>query len=342
MPVLHTFRNNLIVGATTLALTAWLAAASAADGPRFDLPVDCEIGTECMVQNYVDEDPGAGSQDFTCGRLTYDGHKGTDIRIPSLASMAAGVAVVAAAPGTVLRLRDGMRDVNVRDIGQAAIADREAGNSVIIDHGGGWHTQYGHMREGSIAVNQGDKVVSGQKLGLIGLSGNTEFPHVHFEVRYKDRIVDPYMGLQEEFDCRATPRPLWSEAAAEALAYRPSGLLGAGFAPRKPEPDEIEAGTLTAKKLRADAQALLFWVQIYGLQAGDRESLRITGPRGGVVVENTEQAEKPKAQSYRFVGKKKPAEGWPPGTYRGEYKLIRAVDGQGIAVVETTREVEIE
>ncbi len=342
MPFNPVLCKYLVLGAAGTAVVSWLSAASAADGPRFDLPVDCEIGPECMVQNYVDQDPSAGSQDFTCGRLTYDGHKGTDIRIPNLAAMEQGVAVVAAAPGTVLRLRDGMRDVNVNEIGQAAVANREAGNSVIVDHGDGWQTQYGHMREGSIAVDEGDKVEAGRKLGLIGLSGNTEFPHVHFEVRLDGKTVDPFMGVQDSFGCRETPRPLWNDETAEALAYRSSGLLQAGFAPRKPESGEIEAGKLTAKTLRADSQALLFWVQIYGLQAGDRESMRIVGPRGGTVVENTEPAEKPKAQSYRFVGKKKPSGGWPPGTYRGEYKLIRAVDGTDTVVIETTREVELQ
>ena len=48
------------------------------------LPVDCEIGKTCFVQNYVDHDPGPGKQDFQCRAMTYDGHEGTDFRVLSL------------------------------------------------------------------------------------------------------------------------------------------------------------------------------------------------------------------------------------------------------------------
>ena len=45
------------------------------------LPVDCEPGVDCWVLNYVDADAGPGRADFACGRMTYDGHKGTDIAL---------------------------------------------------------------------------------------------------------------------------------------------------------------------------------------------------------------------------------------------------------------------
>src|SRR5262245_25861542 len=101
-------------------------------GIRFDVPVACPADAGCVVRNFVDEDPGPGAADYRCGALTYDGHKGTDIRVPDGAAMAKGIAVLAAAPGKVLRLRDGMEDVSIRVTGADAVQDREAGNSVII------------------------------------------------------------------------------------------------------------------------------------------------------------------------------------------------------------------
>ena len=108
--------------------------------------------------------------------------------------MAKGVQVLAAAAGTVLRLRDGMDDVSIRVTGADAVKDREAGNSLIIDHGNGWETQYGHLRKGSIIVKPGQTVTAGQPIALMGLSGNTEFTHTHFEVRHNGKPVDPYTG----------------------------------------------------------------------------------------------------------------------------------------------------
>ena len=73
------------------ALIGALAAFPAAGAPTFSLPVDCTLGESCFIQNYVDQDPGPRAQDFTCGPLTYDGHKGTDFALPSTEIMAQGV-----------------------------------------------------------------------------------------------------------------------------------------------------------------------------------------------------------------------------------------------------------
>src|SRR4051812_25240187 len=81
---------------------------------RIGLPVECALGSLCSVQNYVDLDPGPGRLDPGCGRLTYDGHDGTDIRVRDLVAMRAGVNVVAAAAGVVKATRDGMADVSIR------------------------------------------------------------------------------------------------------------------------------------------------------------------------------------------------------------------------------------
>ena len=108
--------------AIVLGLVLLVAAAKAEDLPSFGLPIRCSLGTDCWVQNYVDHDSGPGAADFTCGHLTYDGHNGTDIRLADYAAMRRGVPVLAAAAGTVLRIREGMDDVNVDKIGRAALA----------------------------------------------------------------------------------------------------------------------------------------------------------------------------------------------------------------------------
>jgi hypothetical protein len=65
------------------------------------------------VVNYVDTDAAPERfADFRCGRRTYDGHDGTDFAVRDQLAMEQGVKVLAAADGTVLRLRDGIRDGN--------------------------------------------------------------------------------------------------------------------------------------------------------------------------------------------------------------------------------------
>lgn len=63
------------------------------------------------------------------------------------------------------------------------------GNFVVIAHGGGVETLYGHLLE--TLANVGDKVVRGQVIGLEGSSGFSTGPHVHFELRLNGQVIDP-------------------------------------------------------------------------------------------------------------------------------------------------------
>ena len=212
-----------------LALAFFCAAAPLAAQPLLQLPLDCDIGRSCFVQNYVDADPGPGASDFRCGTRSYNDHDGTDIRVRTLAQQQAGVAVLAAAAGRVAGRRDGMADISVREGGREAIAGRECGNGVTLDHGDGWQTQYCHMARGSVTVKVGDTVAAGQRLGSVGISGMTEYPHLHFTVRQGAQTVDPFAFGAPAGACGAG-QSLWAPEVAVALAYQERSVLNTGFA----------------------------------------------------------------------------------------------------------------
>ncbi|NJM50179.1 MAG: LysM peptidoglycan-binding domain-containing M23 family metallopeptidase [Sphingomonadales bacterium] len=67
------------------------------------------------------------------------------------------------------------------------------GGLVLVDHGGGWVTAYGHL--GELTVVRGDKVKAGQKLGSVGATGYVDRPQLHFEIRRDRKPVDPAILL---------------------------------------------------------------------------------------------------------------------------------------------------
>ena len=300
-----------------------LAACPAGAEPRFEVPVACEVGRDCFVQNYVDQDPGPGRLDFACGPLSYDRHGGTDFRVRDLVAMAQGTTVVAAAPGVVRGVRDGMEDVSLREIGAEAIRGREAGNAVVIDHGDGWETQYSHMRKGSVRVAPGQQVEAGQPLGLIGLSGNTEFPHLDFLVRKDGQVVDPFVGLVPFTGCDAPRRPLWSAAALAALPYQPGGLLNAGFSLETPDAERLRRGEQRAESLPTGAPAIVFWVDAFGGRKDDLLVITLVAPDGRTLANRHGRLDRNLASLFSYAGTRRPAGGWIPGCYRGEVELRR-------------------
>ena len=235
------------------------------------------------------------------------------------------------------KLGASVADVSIRETGPEAARGQAAGNTVVLDHGNGWVSEYSHLRRGSVAVREGQRVAAGTRLGLIGLSGMTEFPHLHFALRRYGQTIDPYSGRPPERGCRLPGEPLWSDAARAALAYRAGGPLLAGFAAARVTLDRA-LGAEAPPVPSADAPMLVFWAAAWGLHAGDREEIRLIGPDGDVLAEETNILAKGKAQWLRYVGRKRRGEAWPPGTYRGEYRVTRARDGRTVTVVETTRE----
>ena len=65
------------------------------------------------------------------------------------------------------------------------------GQAVLIDHGHGITTLYGHMQTGSATVHVGDRIGVGSRVGSEGRTGNSTGCHLHFEVRADGNAVDP-------------------------------------------------------------------------------------------------------------------------------------------------------
>ena len=295
-----------------------------------DIPIECNLGQDCFILHYVDIDPTEVAVDFSCGRQTYDGHKGTDFGIADLKIMAQGIPVVAAAPGTVLRIRDGIPDRLVDNQNKKqAVVNQECGNGVVISHGHGWETQYCHLRQGSVAVQPDTKVQRGTVLGMVGASGLASFPHVHLSVRRNGVVIDPFVGANRHQECTQNRNPLWSQP----LEYIPTGVIDAGFSSQPPTQTQLWQGKNKDESLTANSPAFIFWVQSFGVLAGDREKWQLTTPDGQTIKQEN-SLKRPYRSWVSYIGKRQII----PGLWQGEYQLWR----NGELIFELNREIVVE
>ena len=92
-----------------------------------------------------------------------------------------GVPVYSVADGTVVNLWDGS-DEQVPGPPAPVTTEAIGGNMLVVDIGGGAYAFYAHLQRGSLRAKLGDKVKAGQVLGLLGNTGNSTAPHLHFHL----------------------------------------------------------------------------------------------------------------------------------------------------------------
>ncbi|MCD6071341.1 MAG: peptidase [Microvirga sp.] len=311
------------VGLSSLVGLALLALPALAQDITLRLPVACEIGRTCFIQNYLDRDPSPAVSDHQCGTLTYEDHDGTDIRIPNMLAQQAGVDVVAAADGKVANTREGVPDTAVTEQTREKISQIGCGNAVVIDHGNGWRTAYCHMAKGSVTVRSGREVKAGDKIGQIGLSGLTEYPHLHFTLLKDGKPVDPFAYGAPEKSCGGG-KSLWEASLQRTLAYQAGTVLNKGFAGGPVTMEAIESGAAERETPTTKSPALVAFVRAIGLKGGDVQTLTLFDPDGKPLAQNkAPPLDRAKAQWMAFSGVKQPEGGFRPGLYRAIYRVER-------------------
>lgn len=155
--------------------------------------------TDCnyyIITNYVDNDATAGIKDYLCGSRTYNGHRGTDIvpePYPFYKLENNLVQVIAAADGIIVAKADSNFDKNC-----STGANPYQGNYIALQHSDGSRTLYYHMKKYSLSSKTiGMSVVKGEYLGIVGSSGSSNIPHLHFEVWAEgnsNSLNDPFAG----------------------------------------------------------------------------------------------------------------------------------------------------
>lgn len=184
-------RRGAGVGAAVL-VTLLAAGARPAAAQDYRMPASTAQWDLFYPTAYKDH----SGVDWNCDDLRYSGHNGTDFGAGGFAGMDEGRDILAAAAGEVIYVHDGEYD---RCTGECTGGG--FGNYVRLEHADGKTTIYGHLKQWSIVVAEGDMVSCGGLLGEMGSSGNSTGPHLHFEVRAADNLAhDPFLG-----DCSSPP-----------------------------------------------------------------------------------------------------------------------------------------
>jgi hypothetical protein len=97
-----------------------------------------------------------------------------------------GKPVLAVADAVVAAVVDGLPEQTPGKYPVNISLEEADGNSVILDLGGGRYAMYAHLQPGSIKVRKGERVKLGQVIGLVGDTGNSIVPHLHFQVMDRD------------------------------------------------------------------------------------------------------------------------------------------------------------
>ena len=187
-----------------------------------------------------------GAQDNSLWASSGGKHTGTDIAMPI------GSPVEAAMDGKVVSTNAGA----------------DYGTSIVLDHGNGYQTVYGHLSER--LVNLGDSVSKGQKIAKSGDSGNSTGPHLHYEVRFgQNNPVDP-SSLNTAFTANTM-----SPIIIEKMGNKLSGYMGAnatatgnyagikGTGSQKTWASQL-LGALGAPTTDANISALVTWARFEG------------------------------------------------------------------------------
>lgn len=236
------------------------------------------------ISAYVDQNTSAGAvTDYNCGARTYDGHRGTDISIWPFSFYKMDnnqVEVIAAAAGTVIDKSDGNFDKNCG-------ANSLTANYIVIQHADGSRALYFHLKKNSLtAKTTGQSVAAGEYLGVVGSSGSSSGPHLHFEVWSGSTVntrIDPFSGACNSLNAAswwASQLPYAGHEILKTSVHTTDAVLPA--CPATETPNESSCFSLPFQGVGLPPGAAKFYIFMRYETAGSTANLSILNPNGSV------------------------------------------------------------
>ena len=162
-----------------------------------------------------------------------------------------------------------------------------------------------------------------EPLGQVGLSGETQFAHLHISVRKDGDLVDPFARDYARDRCRYdSGNSVWVDGFAQAFAYQPTRVFQAGVADGRVALDDVMDGKWADFRASRHKPLVVYGLAVNGV-TGDQLNLILTGPNGEIVRSLRDPLPKRKSQWFAFGGKAAPAGGWPAGRYETKVQVVR-------------------
>lgn len=220
--------------------------------------------------NYLDLDDSAAVQDFECGTIGYDGHRGIDVSIADFLEQEKGYWILAVEDGVVRQTFDGNFD-------RRTVAAVDTPNYVDILHADGTVSRYLHFKKNTVAVRPGDTVKRGQALGQVGSSGFSSAPHLHIEFfdPLTGELYDPYSG-----SCQSEPS-MW-ESQPDYLLDTPAELIKMGVTLEPVNRENLLAGPRRVVRIEdTGARIVNLWTTVSNFAPTDQFRI-VMQPTSGV------------------------------------------------------------
>lgn len=224
---------------------------------------------------FVDLDPTFGVESFSCHGFAYDGHRGHDIGLRTFTEQSIGVPVFAVRDGVVAFAQDGFPDMNLN-------GSVDAGNYVIVDHGGGQYGWYFHLKKNSVAFSVGQLVEQGDQVGLAASSGNSFGPHLHFEVQQSGTAVEPFAGPCGAISpLAANQDPLLLSTKVMDFGVTTVDLFQSGVPHPFEQPYQAQ--------VPLNAGFVYYWMQVANIAPNAQVRLRFFRPNGTLAQDTGDQ-----------------------------------------------------
>ncbi len=247
--------------------------------PKFTFhPMGGRLYRDLFTHNFVDLSSASPDiLDWDCTDFTYDGHDASDVHIRTFGEQAVGVPVFAAQDGRVVGVTGGCDDLNTCPFAPCS----DCVNYVALDNDFGRVTFYLHLKKNSATVALNQVVRAGDPLGLVGSSGFSSSPHLHFATYDHGAVFEPYAG-----PCRAGESGWKTQTPINRQLYlRDAGVTYENMENYPGYPHEFPRSGQIAL---ADS-FIYFWALPINLPANSTWRFRIQKPNGAIVFNTGNQ-----------------------------------------------------